>query len=97
MDLWKFYDLIDAPTAISFLQEMGLSDKVAKPLQNFYERLWRIMSLNGAAADGLFVGCRRRRRTRPDEPCITSPRDPKRDPEGVPEGLEFSVVVICLG
>ena len=52
MDLWKFYDLIDAPTAIGFLQDMGLSDRVAVPLRAFYDRLWRIMSLNGAASDG---------------------------------------------
>ena len=52
MDLWKFYDLIDAPVAIEFLKKMGLSDRVAKPLHAFYDKLWRIMSLNGAAGAG---------------------------------------------
>ena len=43
---------LGVPLAIDFLVEMGLSPRVEAPLRNFYDRLWRIMSLNGAASDG---------------------------------------------
>ena len=32
MDLWKYYDLIDAPVAISFLEKLGLHEGVATAL-----------------------------------------------------------------
>ena len=52
MDLWKFYDLIDAPAALDLLSAMGLSPRVATALENFYTRLWRIMTINGVADEG---------------------------------------------
>ena len=52
MDLWKYYDLVDAPTAIGFLEKMGLDSKVATALRSFYGGLWRITSINGACGQG---------------------------------------------
>ena len=52
MDLWKYYDLIDAPTAISFLEKLGLHQGVATALRSFYAANWRLMSINGVPAPG---------------------------------------------
>ena len=52
MDLWKYYDLVDAPVAIGFLERLGLHQGVATALRAFYTSLWRMMSINGACAPG---------------------------------------------
>ena len=41
MDLWKYYDLIDAPTAISFLEKLGLHSGVATALRPLLPRRHR--------------------------------------------------------
>ena len=53
MDLWKYYDLVGAPTAIDFLQQLGLHQGVARALRSFYAAHWRLMSINGVTAPGL--------------------------------------------
>ena len=52
MDLWKYYDLVDAPVSISFLEALGLHEGVAQALRSCYEQLWRIASINGVCAQG---------------------------------------------
>ena len=48
-DLWKFFDLVDAPTAISFLELLGLHDRVSDPLRDFYQRVHRTLTVGGFA------------------------------------------------
>ena len=52
MDLWKYYDLVDAPVAIGFLEQLGLHKGVATALRAFYSSLWRMLPINGACAPG---------------------------------------------
>ena len=53
MDLWKYYGLVDAPVAIPFWDKLGLHEGVSRALRSFYERRWRVMSINGVRAPGV--------------------------------------------
>ena len=47
MDLWKYYDLVDAPVALDFLQQLGLHHGVYTALSSFYAHLRRYITING--------------------------------------------------
>ncbi len=47
MDLWKYYDMVDALVALDFLQRLGFHQGVRTALRSDYENPSRCMTMNG--------------------------------------------------